>query len=687
MTTSSPYGRVADGYRIVGRIRRGPDATVYHATRESDDTAVALKVLRTDAHLDGELSHLRRLPQHPHIVRVFETGRTPDGRPFMAMEYHPDGSYADLLSRSGPVSVDEAVQVGIAIAEALQATHDADLVHRDVTPGNILRGAPGPMLTDFGIAAVPGELAGTVALDRLTPPHASPEALLRRSQDARSDVYSLASTIWTLIAGYPPYASSDNPSPDPFEYRERALNQPVPPVPDAKVPVWLQANLRQAMAKAPDARHPSAAAFATALRERRDPAPAPVHGPEAPTTDEACATNEAAAPVAPSAPAVSAPIAAATAELSAFPANAEPRSEVAPTGDEAAAVAPSSPAPVAGTLVTVTQVAAIAVPAPPILAPPVNALPVELRPGSAPTTTEPAQVSAPPAQPPVYAPPVGGRASAPPAYSPPAGPTSAPPARPPAAGTPFTERPLAPPAGGAQPLVAPAGVVQPAVPPVPMPPVTMPSAGAPPTYQPPAAEPAQHNDADGQWWLADARLPTPAEPDDDGDTFYPIRPAPRPRSGKGLRVATAVGALVVVGAAASLLLPKVLAGVKNAQGQTKAQATPTALPTASEAAGIAPQDVQLKDETVAATLTWKDPTNGKAVFYVVDTPAGGAPSTVASAERGTNSVRVIGLNPTVDHCFVVGAALSVDQVGNAPAVCTQRFGSAPPKPSASLVRR
>ena len=683
MTTSSPYGRVADGYRIVGRIRRGPDATVYHATRESDDTAVALKVLRTDAHLDGELSHLRRLPQHPHVVRVFETGRTPDGRPFMAMEYHPDGSYADLLSRSGPVSVDEAVQVGIAIAEALQATHDVDLVHRDVTPGNILRGAHGPMLTDFGIAAVPGELAGTVALDRLTPPHASPEALLRQSQDARSDVYSLASTIWTLIAGYPPYASPDNPSPDPFEYRERALNQPVPPVPDAKVPVWLQANLRQAMAKAPDARHPSAAAFATALRERRDPAPAPIHGPKAPSTDEACATNEAEAPVAPSAPAVSPPIAAATAELSTFPATAKPRSEVAPTGDEAAAVAPSSPAPVAGTPVTVTQVAAIAVPAPailapPVSAPPVSALPVEPQPGSAPTKTEPAQVSAPPAQPPTYAPPAGGRASAPPAYPPPAGPTSAPPARPPAAGTPFTERPLAPPAGGAQPLVAPAGVAQPAVPPVPMSP-----AAAPPTYRPPAAEPAQHNDADGQWWLADARLPTPAEPDDDGDNFYPIRPAPRPRSGKGLLIATAVVALVVVGAAAFLLLPKVLA----AQGQTTAQATPTALPTASEAAGIAPQDVQLKDETVAATLTWKDPTNGEAVFYVVDTPAGGAPSTVARAERGATSVRVIGLNPTVDHCFVVGAALSVDQVGNAPEVCTQRFGSAPPKPSASLVRR
>src|SRR5262245_7224265 len=106
MTSASPYGRVVAGYRVVGRLRRGPDATVYHAIRESGEVAVALKVLRTDAQIDAELAQVRRLPRHPHIVRVVDTGRTLDGRPYLAMEYHPDGSYADLLADSGPIGVD-----------------------------------------------------------------------------------------------------------------------------------------------------------------------------------------------------------------------------------------------------------------------------------------------------------------------------------------------------------------------------------------------------------------------------------------------------------------------------------------------------------------------------------------------------------------------------------------------------
>jgi serine/threonine protein kinase len=256
----------------LGRLRRGPDSAVYRAVREEDGAEVALKVLLSEAYpIDEEAANLRRLPRHPNLVRVLGTGRTVHGFPFFAMEYHPEGSYADLLARSGPVPVEEAIRVGRVVAEALGAVHGVGLLHRDVTPANILRGADGPLLTDFGIAAVPEELSGTVALDRLTPHHAAPEALLRQAQDVRSDVYGLASTVWTLLAGYPPFAAADQVSPDPFEYRENALRRPLPLVPREDVPPWLQEVLRRAMAKVPADRYLDAAAFARALRDRRAP--------------------------------------------------------------------------------------------------------------------------------------------------------------------------------------------------------------------------------------------------------------------------------------------------------------------------------------------------------------------------------------------------------------------------------
>ncbi|MEH1127396.1 protein kinase domain-containing protein [Micromonospora sp. CPCC 206061] len=284
MTTDAQSLRaIAAGYRVLGRLRRGPDSAVYRAVRDEDETEVALKVLLSEAYpIDEEAANLRRLPRHPNLVRILGTGRTVHGFPFFAMEYHPEGSYADLLARSGPVPVEEAIRVGRAVAEALDAVHGVGLLHRDVTPANILRGADGPLLTDFGIAALPEELSGTVALDRLTPHHAAPEALLRQAQDARSDVYGLASTVWTLLTGHPPFAAPDQSSPDPFEYRENALHRPLPPVPREDVPPWLQEVLRLAMAKAPADRYPDAAAFAAALRDRRAPDEAPSTSESAP---------------------------------------------------------------------------------------------------------------------------------------------------------------------------------------------------------------------------------------------------------------------------------------------------------------------------------------------------------------------------------------------------------------------
>lgn len=555
MTTTSLYDRIVDGYRIVGRIRRGPEATVYHAVREADGTVVALKVLRTDAR---DLSRLRRLPRHPHIVRVLDVGRAVDGRPYLAMVYHPDGSYADALRRSGPVPAADAVRVGIAVAEALQATHDMGLIHRDVTPANILCGTDGPALTDFDLAGAPVELAGTVALDRLTPPNASPESLLRQPQDARSDVYGLASTLWTLLAGHPPFALDGDTSPDPFDYRERVLHDAAPPpVPGPDVPIWLQATLRRAMARAPEDRYASAADFAAALRSASEPWP---DGVPAPGQAAEPAPNSAAEP----APGQSAEPASRVATLDGASAPPEP---AAPE-----ALVPEAPAPEP--------------PTPDALAS--GALAPE------PATPEPAAPEAP-------------------------------------------------------------------------------LADAPPV-EPPAQLPVL--DLDDGWWSREEASPiAPPDseaPDDAYESFRAYHPH-RPRPGlRMLAIATAIFA--VVGVAAFFAAPL----IRDALRDTEARPTPPASP----AVDATPKDVVLTDERVAVTLTWRDPTAGQAAFFVVGTPAGGAPSTVASASRGASSVRVNGLNPTVDYCFVLVAALTVDRVASASPVCTQRFAGPSSSPGA-----
>ncbi|GAA0710924.1 serine/threonine protein kinase [Dactylosporangium roseum] len=520
MTTTRLYDRIVEGYRVVGRIRRGPEATVYHAVREADGTAVALKVLRTDARVDADLSRLRRLPRHPHIVRVLDVGRAVDGRPYLAMVYYPDGSYADALNRSGPVEVAEAVRVGIAVAEALQAVHNMNLIHRDVTPANILCGTDGAALTDFDIAESPAELAGTVALDRLTPPNASPESLLRQPQDARSDVYSLASTLWTLLAGHPPFAVDGDASPDPFDYRERVLHDAAPPpVPVPDVPLWLQASLRRAMARAPEDRYASAADFAAALRDASEPWPDGVPEP-----------------------------------------------------------------------------GQAAEPAPPVLAPPVD--------------------------PPLLAPPVD------------------------------------------QPMLA-----APVDPPMLAPPVD------PPVLAPPLDVPVL--DLDDGWWSREEGSPgAPPDGDPSDDAYESFRPYRPRRSRRSLRtVGVAVVLFAVVGVAAFVVAPMIRAAVRGPGAKPTPQASP--------ALDATPQDVALSDERVAVTLTWRDPTAGEAAFFIVGTPTGGTPSTVANAARGTTSIRINGINPTVDYCFVLVAALSVDRVANAKPVCTQRFPATSASPSTS----
>lgn len=269
MSSSTP---AIPGYRDFEMVAHGSTAFVYRAVQERLDRTVAVKVLLVDDDMttadsvEKELEATVAVSNHPHIVSIIDTGHTDTGQPYIVMEYCEGGSYSAILKAGGPMPVDDVIDVGVKIGLALQAAHNADILHRDVKPQNILRGQYGPALADFGIARTPASLAATAAIDKLTPLHASPEALLRQAQTSASDLFSLASSMWHLLAGYAPFANPEGGT-DPDTHRERVTSDAPPPkLPREDVPEWLESLLVRGLARDPARRQASCQAFAEELQ-------------------------------------------------------------------------------------------------------------------------------------------------------------------------------------------------------------------------------------------------------------------------------------------------------------------------------------------------------------------------------------------------------------------------------------
>ncbi|MGC4114360.1 MAG: protein kinase [Myxococcales bacterium] len=141
---------------------------------------------------------------HPNAVHVYDVDRDEEG-PFIAMELVGGGSLADRLRKSGSLSLRESVRIVRAVGEALAAAHAAGILHRDVKPANVLLDAQGhPRLTDFGLALFEGRGELTRSLVG-TPEYMAPEQGADPTQvDARTDVFSLAATLYACLTGEPP---------------------------------------------------------------------------------------------------------------------------------------------------------------------------------------------------------------------------------------------------------------------------------------------------------------------------------------------------------------------------------------------------------------------------------------------------------------------------------------------------
>ena len=247
-------------------------ADVFLYEQEMPRRPVAVKVLLAGA-LDDDLrtrfqteaNVMAQLSHHPSIVTIFHADIAGDGRPYLVMEYCSGPGLAERYRRER-MTVAESLRIGVRLGSAVETAHRAGILHRDIKPANVLTTDFGwPALTDFGIAATPG--AGAGAAVGMSIPWSPPELLAEHpTGDERSDVYSLAATVYSLLAGRTPFElpGGRNGAADLVGRIERGH---VPAISRDDVPVGLQAVLVRAMDRDPDRRYTTAAAFARALQQ------------------------------------------------------------------------------------------------------------------------------------------------------------------------------------------------------------------------------------------------------------------------------------------------------------------------------------------------------------------------------------------------------------------------------------
>ena len=286
-------------------LARGGLAKVWQARQVSLDRLVAVKIYERALDETGdqrrflqESSAAGRLSGHSAVVTVHDAGILADGRPFLLMDLYTGGSLTSWIKAEERPSEEQVRHVGVRVADALAAAHAAGVLHRDVKPSNVLIDSYGePGLADFGLATV-RETEVTGATVQLTPAFAAPEVLRGSAATESADVFSLAATLYALLAGrplrlveQPPQNSAD---------LARIADQPVPALTGAN---WhLASVLTDALDDEPG-RRPTAAEFRDRLSAldlargvRRSRAAAkPVAGPKRALTETPAAAAAAAA--------------------------------------------------------------------------------------------------------------------------------------------------------------------------------------------------------------------------------------------------------------------------------------------------------------------------------------------------------------------------------------------------------
>jgi serine/threonine-protein kinase len=265
-------------YNIIGELGQGAMGTVYKAVDPLIDRVVAIKTINLSLALDEKDEYESRFYQeakaagrlsHPNIVTIYDVGKT-DDIAYIAMEFLQGRELRNVLNDGKRMSVEQVINIVAQVAQGLAYAHEHGIVHRDVKPSNIMIVRDGHVkITDFGIARMASAAVRTqTGMVLGSPKYMSPEQVVGKLTDQRSDIFSLGVMLYEMLTGQAPFAGENINA-----IMYQTLNS-VPPPPSTlspAVPEMLNFIVAKALAKKLEHRYQDAKEFASdlyACRER-----------------------------------------------------------------------------------------------------------------------------------------------------------------------------------------------------------------------------------------------------------------------------------------------------------------------------------------------------------------------------------------------------------------------------------
>lgn len=289
--TDALIGQVLDArYEVLELVGAGAMGALYRGKHLVLDRPVAIKLMHTnltesDKHIDRFAREAKAAAglQHANVAHVYDVGNTPDGAPYLVMDYIDGRSLATIIADLGPMPVRRAVPLMKQIAAGLGHAHSQGLLHRDVKPSNIMvvsdGGQEAVKIIDFGIAKAMDDHQGALTATGEvfgSPLYMSPEQCQGIKLDARSDIYSFGCVMYEMLTGVVPLKGDTLVSTVYKHMNEepRALSEAAAGV---TVPADLAAIVMKCMRKSPADRYASCGEIVDALsRVSSDPGPTPV---------------------------------------------------------------------------------------------------------------------------------------------------------------------------------------------------------------------------------------------------------------------------------------------------------------------------------------------------------------------------------------------------------------------------
>ncbi len=267
-------------YEILGELGQGAMGLVYKAKDPLIDRVVAIKTINLGLALDEKEEYEGRFYQeakaagrlsHPNIVTIYDVGKSGDVA-YIAMEFLQGQELRDIMKEGGLLSVDRVLDIVAQVAQGLAYAHEHDIVHRDVKPSNIMVVSDGHVkITDFGIARMASSTVRTqTGMVLGSPKYMSPEQVMGKEIDQRSDIFSLGVMLYEMLAGQAPF---DGENVNAIMYQ--TLNvMPAPPNSlNPAVPEMANFIVAKALTKGLEDRYQNARDLAIDLRACRDTLP------------------------------------------------------------------------------------------------------------------------------------------------------------------------------------------------------------------------------------------------------------------------------------------------------------------------------------------------------------------------------------------------------------------------------